>query len=508
MALRRLGIPYQVVGTSEIDGPAMRSYEAIHGPVVQFGDITKLESLPECDLVTYSFPCLTGDTPVLTSKGYKQIRDVEPGDCVYSLDGKYHRVLASGLTGTEPTYRLKVKGRKEVRCTADHAFLGQYRDGFRDWVSAKGLAMTPTIRVVVCDGDSEGEASLSLSEVESVTPTCYSERVYDITVEGSQSFVVNGIVTHNCQDLSVAGMQRGMELGSGTRSSLLWEVGRLIGRAVEDGHPPQCLLMENVDAILNRLNIDAFRDWINLLEGLGYTSTYKVLNAVDFGVPQNRRRCFMVSYHGNLEFEFPEGHPTERRLRDVLESDVPDQFYLSDETIERYEAHRRRHEAKGHGLGWKPVTPDQIGHPTTTKPTRHSQTFIVTQGSLADYRAEHDADAHGGREGPAPEAGIVIAGKIGGNYDIVGRVYDDKGVSPTLNTCGGGGHVPKIEVRSDPSIVLAGMIGDDGFAYVRKVYSDSGVSPTLLGNDRVNNVPKIECGESDGASAIGGDSDE
>lgn len=276
-----------------------------------------------------------------------------------------------------------------------------------------------------------------------MTPTQYAENVYDITVEGSESFVVNGLVTHNCQDLSVAGMQRGMELGSGTRSSLLWEVGRLIGKAVEDGHPPQCLLMENVDAILNRLNIDAFEGWIRVLEKLGYTSSYQVLNAVDFGVPQNRRRCFMVSYHGNLEYVFPEGHPTDRRLRDILEQDVPEGYYLSDEKIAKYEAHKRRHDAKGHGLGWDPVTPDQIGHPTTTRHTRNSQNFLVTSGSIEDYRATHDPTA---LERESSEAGIVITGKIPGNYDIVGRVYSDSGVSPTVNTCGGGGHVPKIEV--------------------------------------------------------------
>ena len=477
MALKRLGIPYTVVGTSEIDGPAMRSYEAIHGPVNQLGDITKLESLPECDLVTYSFPCLTGDMPVLTSKGYMPIRSIEPGDCVYSLDGKYHRVLASGCTGTQPTYRLKVKGHKEVRCTANHTFRVQYADGAIGWVPATMLDRLGEARVVACDGEDEDKPILSLWEVESVTPTNYAENVYDITVEGSESFVVNGLVTHNCQDLSVAGMQRGMELGSGTRSSLLWEVGRLIGKAVEDGHPPQCLLMENVDAILNQLNIDAFEAWIRVLEKLGYTSTYQVLNAVNYGVPQNRRRCFMVSYYGNLRYVFPEEHPTDRRLRDVLEDEVPESFYLSDEKIAKYEAHKRRHDAKGHGLGWKPVTPDQIGHPTTTKPDRQSQNFLITQGSLAEYRAEHEDDSES-EDG----ASIVIAGKIDCGYDYRGRVYGDEGISPALNACGGGDLMPKIEVVGD-------MPQD--YVQTRHVYSDSGVSPTVTAQ-RLNNVPKIE----------------
>ena len=484
MALKRLGIPYTVVGTSEIDGPAMRSYEAIHGPVNQLGDITKLESLPECDLVTYSFPCLTGDMPVLTSKGYMPIRTIEPGDCVYSLDGKYHRVLASGCTGTQPTYRLKVKGHMEVRCTAHHTFRVQYADGAIGWICATMLDRLGKARVVACDGEAEDKPILSLWEVESVTPTNYAENVYDITVEGSESFVVNGLVTHNCQDLSVAGMQRGMELGSGTRSSLLWEVGRLIGKAVEDGHPPQCLLMENVDAILNQLNIDAFEAWIRVLEKLGYTSTYRVLNAVNYGVPQNRRRCFMVSYYGNLRYVFPEGHPTDRRLRDVLEDDVPESFYLSDEKIAKYEAHKRRHDAKGHGLGWKPVTPDEIGHPTTTKPDRQSQNFLITQGSITEYRAEHEDD-------PESEDGasIVIAGKIDCGYDYRGRVYGDEGISPALNACGGGDLMPKIEVKGhvevapsdephDASLAFKGNITSMG-VQSGCVYGDDGIAPTI-----------------------------
>ena len=110
-----------------------------------------------------------------------------------------------------------------------------------------------------------------------------------------------------CQDISVAGRQRGMEQGSGTRSSLLWEVGRLLSDAKERGRGPDVLLMENVDAILNKKNIAEFNRWIEFLTNLGYTSSYKVLNAKDFGVPQNRKRCFMVSSLGGRRFIFPEG---------------------------------------------------------------------------------------------------------------------------------------------------------------------------------------------------------
>lgn len=101
--------------------------------------------------------------------------------------------------------------------------------------------------------------------------------------------------SYPCQDLSVAGLQRGMVEGSGTRSSLLWEVGRLLTDAAERERLPEVLLVENVDAVLNRKNLPEFNRWIDRLKTMGYTSSYAVLNAKDYGVPQSRKRCFMVS---------------------------------------------------------------------------------------------------------------------------------------------------------------------------------------------------------------------
>ena len=264
-------------------------------------------------------------------------------------------------------------------------------------------------------------------------------------MEGSSTFIVNGILTHNCQDLSVAGYKRGMAKGSGTRSALLWEVGRLLEDAVDDGRAPDCLLMENVPAILNKVNIDSFNQWIAFLDELGYMSAYKVLNATYFGVPQNRKRCFMVSSRDGRTFVFPEGEPTTRRLKDVLEDDVDESFFLSDEKIALYEAHRKRHDAQGHGLGWKPRTPEDEGRTVTCDRTRHGGNFLITEGSLSEWRAEHgDAPAD-----PGAEPSIELAGKLPTTkYDMYNRVYATEGVAPTLRTMATGGNLmPKIEVK-------------------------------------------------------------
>ena len=96
-----------------------------------------------------------------------------------------------------------------------------------------------------------------------------------------------------CQDFSVAGKNAGGDKGSGTRSSLLWECERII-RAVK----PKYLLMENVKNLLSDKHKHNFFEWFKVLESLGYQNFYKVLNAKDYGIPQNRERIFCVSIRG------------------------------------------------------------------------------------------------------------------------------------------------------------------------------------------------------------------
>lgn len=105
-----------------------------------------------------------------------------------------------------------------------------------------------------------------------------------------------------CTDLSVAGLQKGMKKGSGTRSGLLWEVERLLK---EMNELPQILFMENVTQVHGNKNMEDFKMWISFLESIGYQNYWQDLNAKDFRVPQNRERCFMVSLLGNYTYHFP-----------------------------------------------------------------------------------------------------------------------------------------------------------------------------------------------------------
>lgn len=131
-----------------------------------------------------------------------------------------------------------------------------------------------------------------------------------------------------CQDLSVAGKQQGMSKGSGTRSGLLWEVERLLN---ETEHLPQLLLMENVPQVHSKKNKGDFENWIRFLENKGYSNYWQDLNAKDYGVAQNRNRCFMVSILGNYCFYFPKPHPLTKRMVDYLEDSVDEKYYIDNE---------------------------------------------------------------------------------------------------------------------------------------------------------------------------------
>ena len=184
MALRNIGIPYEVVGISEIDKYAIMAYNAVHGETKNYGDITKIDwnEVPDFDLLTWSSPC---------------------------------------------------------------------------------------------------------------------------------------------QDFSNAGKQAGGEEGSGTRSSLLWEVKKCI--AIKK---PKYTLTENVRALVSQKFLPGFLKYCQYMESLGYTTFQKILNAKDFGIPQNRERIFVVSILGDAWFNFPQPVELKLRLKDMLEDKVDEKYYL------------------------------------------------------------------------------------------------------------------------------------------------------------------------------------
>lgn len=139
-----------------------------------------------------------------------------------------------------------------------------------------------------------------------------------------------------CTDISLAGKQLGMSKDSNTRSSLLWEVERILTELKESDSPlPQILFMENVPAVHNKKNLPDFQKWIQFLEQLGYHSFYHDLNAKDYGVPQSRNRCFMFSFLDDVRYEFPAPFSLENPLSALLEKEVDEKYYIKTEKAEK-----------------------------------------------------------------------------------------------------------------------------------------------------------------------------
>jgi DNA (cytosine-5)-methyltransferase 1 len=154
----------------------------------------------------------------------------------------------------------------------------------------------------------------------------------DLGIVDTDSFTYLLTYSFPCTDLSVAGKQMGMQKGSGTRSGLLWEVERLLN---EVENLPQVLIMENVTQVHGTKNKDDFQNWISFLESKGYSNFWQDLNAKNYGVAQNRDRCFMVSLLGNYTYKFPEPIPLRRAMKDYLEDNVDEKYYINSEKADK-----------------------------------------------------------------------------------------------------------------------------------------------------------------------------
>lgn len=208
-----------------------------------------------------------------------------------------------------------------------------------------------------------------------------------------------------CQDLSVAGQGKGAEKGSGTRSSLVWEVIRIAEKI-----RPTVIIWENVKNLVSKKHKPAHDEYVAELEKIGYKSYWKVLNTKKFLIPQNRERVFTVSILNGEEFEFPEETPLIKRLKDVLETDVDEKFYLSQERVEKIKF------SSYHASNYASRVRDPNGESRTL--------------TARDYK-----------DPTCVQVGVCEA--INGN-DILKRIYSADGVAPTCNTCGGGNTETKV----------------------------------------------------------------
>lgn len=216
-----------------------------------------------------------------------------------------------------------------------------------------------------------------------------------------------------CQDFSVAGKNAGGDKNSGTRSSLMYETLRIVEKL-----KPKYVIWENVKNLLSKKHRHNFDAYIDAMAELGYVSKYQILNAKDYGVPQNRERVFTIScrHDGDsqimgsflAQFNFPEPMPLEHRLKDILEDSVDERYYLSDEQVSR------------------------IKLSSFNQACRRIQESDISQTLCArDYKDPKCV-------------------RVGGLYDKegsrhqAGSIYDPNGVCATLSTMQGGNQEPII----------------------------------------------------------------
>ena len=360
--------------------------------------------------------------------------------------------------------------------------------------------------------------------------------IYNIEVEDDHTYVANGATVFNCQDFSLAGKQKGSvwtcndctgddgkpfeynpltvhwnkrnycpNCGSKniekTRSSLLVEYLRVV-RA----NKPNFGIYENVKNIVGKQFKDTtFKLFTDELEEYGYNVYWKVLNAKHFGIPQNRERVYLIFVRKDLDngkFKFPEPFDNGLRLKDMLEDEVDEKFYISDDKVKRLVTNLNDSNSLLYG-------------PSQVKREGKSREYTEYAPTLTsrDYK-----DPRLVNENAVKQVGNISASTGAWNNPQVGRVYDPNGCSPTLNTCSGGGHEPKVlqvgKINSSqdgvvvdpkgispthtaghgntPKVLMIGNCNPSGNGMNGNVYSENGLSPTLTTNKGEGNKVAIK----------------
>jgi len=219
-----------------------------------------------------------------------------------------------------------------------------------------------------------------------------------------------------CQDFSVAGKNAGGDEGSGTRSSLLYETLRIVEKV-----QPDIVIWENVKNLLSKRHKHNHEAYIQRMSDMGYDSATQILNAKDYGIPQNRERVFTLSIKRGSKlvksYTRPEPRPLELKLKDILEDEVEERYYLTDEQVASFVASTERAKANGNGFKFEPIERESDAQRDD------------------ESRESADRQLHQG-----------IVGRVEGihGHDILKRVYGTDGCSPTISTMQGGNREPKI----------------------------------------------------------------
>jgi DNA (cytosine-5)-methyltransferase 1 len=267
--------------------------------------------------------------------------------------------------------------------------------------------------------------------------------LHDVTKIDTSKLHDIDLITYGfpCQDISIAGKQKGFtdNKGNRTRSGLFFEALRII-----EDTKPKYAIAENVKALTSKKFKNEFETVLNSLNNAGYTNYYAVLNAKDYGIPQNRERIFIVSIRNDLNcglFQFPIKRKLNVRLKDYLEKEVDDKYYIDNE--------------RSRNLINQIVTKNGIIEPTPVDGT-------IFEPKVKDICNCIPARYDAGIQNQKSIGCMVIEPKINrlGNLygenmgtSMGGNVYSPKGIIPTLTTSQGGNRQPLI-AESNPIVIV------------------------------------------------------
>ena len=259
----------------------------------------------------------------------------------------------------------------------------------------------------------------------------------DLEIEETDKYEYILTYSFPCQDLSNAGNKKGMSVSQsqgGTRSGLLWEVERILDELHEKGKHVDVLLMENVPDLIGVRNIKDFQKWEAKLTELGYTNFVGVLNAKNYGIPQNRRRCFMLSIYGDYSYDLPKATPLKYSLKDLLEEDVDRKYYLSEKALAFFEFNSEKQKRSGNGRKSISITATEksVAKTVTTKSGSRMDDNFIKVKNLKEQMCDD----------------LISSGKVKEN-DVIRHSYTNSRIKGDMESVQQNNISPTLDTRCD-----------------------------------------------------------
>ena len=348
---------HECIAYSEIDKYAKQSYQAMYDTEneIDLGDITNISQeylshfKKDNDMVVGGSPCFRKGTLITTKNGLKPIEEIKKGDYVLTHNNRYKEVVVPMVNPAKEIYSLKVEEVIETFVTPEHPIrVKEPRESEPKWIKVKDLDKEKHFVQL---------GNFEYSTIEEVKLLSTDETVYNFEVEDDNSYVANNMVVHNCQSFSLAGSRKGFE---DTRGTLFFEYAKVVKET-----QPKYFLFENVKGMLSHDKGNTIRVVLETFDQLGYYIDFNVFNSKYYGVPQNRERIYILGKRKDL-VEQPKYHDKTKgkkkfdeihnwavdninyvellpplqtevttRLIDVLEDEVDEKYYLSDEKVKK-----------------------------------------------------------------------------------------------------------------------------------------------------------------------------